>query len=396
MPDSSASSFTGAIATPHTLATEAAVDALRDGGSAVDAAIAAAAVLTVVYPHNVALGGDLIALVRSPDGAVTCVNASGWAGAAADVAAMRAKHGSALPDRGADTVSVPGGVRGWEALHRMGSRLPWHRLLQPAVRAAEVGVPVARSLGAHLADPDNADLHGLEDFDRVFRPDGRPLRTGEEFRQPALAATFAALAQGGPDEFYCGDVAADTVRYLRSHGSVLDAADFAEFQPEITAPLSVDFRGMTVSTSPPNTHGFIMLRALMAIDEFQTSSPLGGDLGTTMRVFHHGNRLRAEYLADPVTHRWTPRPWCTATSGRRRPLARRRPRDRCHGATRWGSPLPTAMGGRYRSSKVSFTPSDPVSSTPRRASCSTIVERASRWTPNRPTSLRRESDRCTR
>jgi len=299
VPASSASSFTGAVATPHTLATEAATDAFRDGGSAIDAAIAAAAVLTVVYPHNVALGGDLIALVRSPDGEVTCVNASGWSGAAVDADAMRAAHGSELPARGADAVSVPGGVRGWEALYGMAGRLPWARLLQPAQQAAEVGVPVAESLGAHLADPENADLHGSADFDRVFRPGGRLLQTGDEFRQPALAATFAALAAGGPDEFYQGDLAASSVTYLRSHGSVLDAHDFADFQPEITAPESVEFRGLTVSTSPPNTHGFIMLRALTAVDEFQTAAPLGADVGTLMRVFHHANRLRSEYLADP-------------------------------------------------------------------------------------------------
>ena len=299
MPASSASSFTGAVATPHTLATNAATDAFRDGGSAMDAAIAAAAVLTVVYPHNVALGGDLIALVRSPDGAVTCVNASGWAGAAVDVEAMRAKHGSELPARGADTVTVPGGVRGWEALHRMGGRLPWHRLLQPARCAADPGVPIAPSLGAHLADPENVDLHGSEEFDRVFRPGGRLLQTGDHFRQPALAATLTTLADGGPDAFYQGALAANSVNYLRSHGSVLDETDFADFQPEITAPESIEFRGLTVSTSPPNTHGFIMLRALTALDEFQTASPLGADLGTLMRVFHHANRLRSEYLADP-------------------------------------------------------------------------------------------------
>jgi len=299
VPMSPASSFTGAVATPHTLATDAATDAFREGGSAIDAAIAAAAVLTVVYPHNVALGGDLIALVRSPDGEVTCVNASGWAGAAVDVDAMRAKHGSALPARGADTVTVPGGVRGWETLHAKGGRLPWHRLMHAAGRAADAGVPIAASVGAHLADPENADLTGSEDFDRVFRPGGRPLQTGDDFRQPALAATFAALAEGGPDVFYRGDLAAGIVGYLRSHGSVLDEADFADFRPEITAPASVDFRGLVVSNSPPNTHGFIMLRALAAIEEFHTSAPLGDDAATLMRVFHHGNRLRSQYLADP-------------------------------------------------------------------------------------------------
>ena len=293
------SAFTGAVATPHATATEAAVAAYRDGGNAIDAAIAAAAVLTVVYPHNVALGGDLIALVRTADGAVRCINASGWAGAAADAAAMRAKHGSALPDRGADTVTVPGGVRGWEALRRFGSRLPWERLLQPAERAAKEGVPVAASLHGHLADPENSDLHGHEDFDRVFRPGGRLLRSGDRFRQPALAGTFASLARGGPDEFYAGDLAASTVAYLRSRGSVLDAADFADFRPEITDPISVGFRGLTVLTSPPNTHGFVMLRALRAIEQLGIDAPLGEGIGTLMQVFHHGNQLRSDHLADP-------------------------------------------------------------------------------------------------
>src|SRR5258708_31715860 len=116
-------SFTGALATPHALATEAGMCAYRDGGNAIDAAIVAAAVLTVVYPHNVALGGDLIALVSTPDGTVRCVNASGWAGAGVDAAGLRARHGIRLPARGADSVTVPGGVRGWQALRRLGARL---------------------------------------------------------------------------------------------------------------------------------------------------------------------------------------------------------------------------------------------------------------------------------
>ncbi len=302
MPTSDRStSFSGAIATPHALATEAAIGAFRDGGSAIDAAITAAAVLAVVYPHNVALGGDLIALVRAADGTVTCVNASGWAGAAVSAVAMRAKHGASLPVRGADAVTVPGGIRGWETLCSFGGRLPWSRLLQPAEQAARDGVPIARSLATHLADPENEDLIGGEDFDRVFRPDGRLLRGGEDFRQPALAATIAALRDGGADEFYTGALAARTVQYLRSHQSVLGASDFAEFRPEVTAPIAVEYGGLSVMSSPPNTHGFMMLRALAAIDELGTTDPLGDGLGTLMRLFHHGNRLRSTLLADPRT-----------------------------------------------------------------------------------------------
>lgn len=293
------SSFTGALATPHALATEAGVRAYRDGGNAIDAAIAAAAVLTVVYPHNVALGGDLIALVKTPDGTVQCVNASGWAGAEVDADRLRAKHGSRLPTRDVNAVTVPGGIRGWETLRRFGARLSWERTLADAESTARAGTPVAPSLASHLADEDNADLVGTEDFDRVFRPGGRLLGEGDALVQPALADTFARLRKAGPGDFYAGDIAESIVGYLRSHGSSLSADDFAEFQPETVAPISLDFRGLTVLTSPPNTHGFLLLRALRAVDELGIEDPLGHGLGTLMRVFHRGNALRAAHLADP-------------------------------------------------------------------------------------------------
>jgi len=183
----SPASFTGALATPHTLATEAGMRAYRDGGTAIDAAIAAAAVLTVVYPHNVALGGDLVALVRTPDGVVRCVNASGWSGARVDVDAVRARCGQTLPTRGAQTVTVPGGVRGWEMLSAFGSGLAWADVLAAAEQAAREGVPVARSLAGQLADPENSDLRGAQDFEAVFYRDGRPLGAGDMLVQPALA-----------------------------------------------------------------------------------------------------------------------------------------------------------------------------------------------------------------
>lgn len=296
---SAATSFTGALATPHALATEAGMRAYRDGGNAIDAAIVAAAVLTVVYPHNVAIGGDLIALVRTPDGEVRCVNASGWAGAAADAAGLRASHGGWLPARGADTVTVPGGVRGWEALRRFGARLTWDQTLQAAEATARDGAPVPPSLASHIADPENADLFGTADFERVFRPAGRSLRAGDDFVQPELADTFAVLRQKGPDIFYDGSLAEQSVGYLRSHGSALTVEDFAAFQPDTVEPLSTTYRGLTVLTSPPNTHGFLLLRALRAIDELGITDPLGDGLGTLLRVFHRGNVLRASHLADP-------------------------------------------------------------------------------------------------
>jgi gamma-glutamyltranspeptidase len=292
-------SFTGALATPHALATEAGMRAYRDGGNAIDAAIVAAAVLTVVYPHNVALGGDLIALVRTPDGTVRCVNASGWAGAAADAAGLRARHGDWLPARGADAVTVPGGIRGWEALRGFGARLSWEHTLRAAEATARAGAAVAPSFASHIADAENADLYGSEDFDRVFRPGGRGLQAGDNFVQPALADSFGALRDGGADEFYEGAIAERSVRYLRSHGSALTVDDFDAFRPETVEPISVGFGGFTVLTSPPNTHGFLLLRALRAVQELGIADPLGDGLGVLLRVFHQGNALRASYLADP-------------------------------------------------------------------------------------------------
>jgi gamma-glutamyltranspeptidase/glutathione hydrolase len=297
--DAARASFTGAIAAPHTLATEAGLNALRDGGTAIDAAIAAAAVLTVVYPHNVALGSDLIALVRGPDGKVHCVNSSGWAPCNTDAATLRSMFGHTLPARDVHTLTVPGGVRGWKALRGCGSRLSWSDTLAAAEDAAAEGVPLAPSVAWHLLHPENADLHGTTDFDRVFRPDGRTIRAGELLRQPELAASFSRLRAGGPDEFYEGSLAARSIAYLQSRGSQLAPDDFADFRPEITAPLETAFGDLTVLTSPPNTHGFILLRVLRAIEELGLADPLGEDFGTVMRLFHRANRLRDDSLADP-------------------------------------------------------------------------------------------------
>lgn len=272
---------------------------LGAGGTAIDAAIAAAAVLTVVYPHNVALGGDLFALIHTPDGVVTCVNASGWAGAAVDPAELRARHGDWLPPRGAAAVTVPGGIRGWEAMRRFGSRVSWSDTLYAAEAAARDGIGVAPSLATHLHDDENSDLIGVADFDRVFRPGQELLRVGELLRQPALSDTFAALRSGGPEAFYSGDLAEGIVDYLRSHESPLTVDDFGEFQPEIQAPLSVEVGKLTVLTSPPNSQGFLLLRALSMVREHGIGDPVGEGMGELLRIFHRGNAVRDAALADP-------------------------------------------------------------------------------------------------
>lgn len=291
-------STSGAVSSSHYLATEAGADALRKGGNAIDAAIAAAAVLCVVYPNNVSLGGDLVALVRDPSGDVRFVNATGRAASGERLHNLRSRHGAALPNRGIDTVTVPGGVRGWLALARLGARLGWAELLSPAAHFAGEGVPLSRSTSravflervALAADP------GCRE---VFMPGGRPLAEGEVLRQPALAETFERLIAGGPNEFYAGDTARRWADGLRSYGSRISDADVASYVPTIEMPIVENALGLEVLTSPPNTQGFSLLRTLRAVETENLADPLGADAGRLVEIFAANNRIRSRWLADP-------------------------------------------------------------------------------------------------
>lgn len=288
----------GAIATSHHLATEAGADALRAGGTAIDAALAAAATLCVVYPNNVALGGDLVALVRDPHGRVSVLNGTGTAPLAQTLAALRDTHGSQLPLRGIDTVTVPGGVCGWNQLHEAGARLPWARHFDAAIRHAEAGHPTARSVAAGL----HADWQSLQrdpGARAVFSPRGEPLRRGEPLVQPALAATLRRLAAGGSEEFYEGETARRWIAGLQRRGSVITTRDAQEYQAAWDEPLSGDFAGLRVHTSPPNTSGFILLRALDAVSA-GIDEPLARGAGALALALLAANQVRATALADPA------------------------------------------------------------------------------------------------
>src|SRR6478672_11464164 len=184
-----------AVATPEPQATAAGERVLRAGGNAIDAALAAAAALTVTFPHNCALGGDLFALVRDPGGDTVCINASGPAAQAADPAALRAS-GDRMPIRGPETVTVPGLVAGWERVHGAGAALPWRALFDTAIRLAADGMEVSASLAGAIAD-DAAGIAADPGLEAVFLPRGAAPRPGERLRQPALAASLRELADGG-------------------------------------------------------------------------------------------------------------------------------------------------------------------------------------------------------
>lgn len=293
----STSTHRGAISTSHHLATEAGAAALEAGGTAVDAALAAAATLCVVYPNNVALGGDLVALVRSPHGEVRFLNATGPAPAAQTLEALRAAHGDRLPLRGIDTVTVPGGVCGWNSLHEFGARLSWADHFAAAIRHAEQGFPNSRSVAAALVE-DRDSLARDPGASAVFYPGGEPLAEGAPLVQPALAATLRRIAAGGSAEFYEGETARRWIAGLQRLGSKIgprDAVDYSAFWGE---PLEGSFAGLRVLTGPPNTSGFMLLRALNAVAG-GIEDPLGAGAGRLARAFHESNEVRAAALADP-------------------------------------------------------------------------------------------------
>jgi gamma-glutamyltranspeptidase len=282
-----------ALATPHRLATSAGAAAFRDGGTALDAALAAAATLAVVAPQDCSIGGDAIALVGTPDGRLQVVNASGAAARAAAVS------GDEMPIRGTDPITVPGVVAGWESLAAIGARLPWKRLLAPAIDYAEAGFDVAGPLARALAR--HGDLLRRDPGLRaVFAPHGRPLAAGATLRQPALARSLRALAEGGPAALYRGEVGARFVAGLRALGSRLTEADLADHASELTTPLRRAYAGVEIATAPPNSQGFVLLQLTGASEALgPPPDPLGPDLPLLAALARLTARDRDLHLADP-------------------------------------------------------------------------------------------------
>ncbi len=288
-----------AVASPHVLATATASASIRRGGNAIDAAIGAALALSVVYPHNTSLGGDLIALVRDVDGSIACLNASGPASRHADLATYRGRYGERMPVTGIDTVTVPGAVAGLGALHDRGAALSWRDHFVDPLDYAARGVRVARSVAEALEENLTliADDAGLSS---VYVSGGRTLREGDVLRQPALALTLTALARDGHRSFYEGAVSERLVRGLAALGSTIDRDDLAAYRPTWETPLRGSFRHWDVWTSGPNSQGFNLLQILGALHFLAADcEPLGADAGVLTELFRAATADRGRALADP-------------------------------------------------------------------------------------------------
>lgn len=286
-----------AIATPHALATEAGRDAFGNGGNALDAALAAAAVLTVVYPHMCAIGGDLIALHRAPDGEVAAVVGVGAAPGATDPARLRATHGS-MPAYGPDTITVPGMLAGWQSLADRGARHGLGPAIGAAIEHARAGVPLAGSVGAALAAdaPRLARDPGLRE---VFFPSQTPLRAGQALRQPALAETLSEIAERGVEAFYRGEVGEAAVAGLAALGTPLSMADLGAHATVIREPLRATFDGLEIVTAPPVSQGFVLLLQLAALTELGLPGAGEIDAGSLAEVFRLAAADRDRWLCDP-------------------------------------------------------------------------------------------------
>ena len=286
-----------AIAAPHFEATRAGLAAFDAGGNALDAALAAAVTLAVVYPMACGVGGDLFALVQQPDGQVTALNASGAAPLAVDRDMLR-RLGPDMPERGPFTVTVPGAVSGWRRLHRLGTTLPWERAFGPAIGLARDGIPVASSLALSLSEDE--ELLADPGLRGVFTRDGRALREGEPLRQPALARTLETLAAEGSDAIYGGDVGRAYVDGLRAAGSPISIEDLAEHEEDLVAPLIGAYRDLHVRVVPPNSQGFVLLQILAAVERLGIHpDPLGPDAAMLAEIARACSLDRDRHNADP-------------------------------------------------------------------------------------------------
>lgn len=263
LPGRSAVRTTGAMAaTSHPLATEAALNMLRQGGNAVDAAIAASAVQAVVEPQSTGIGGDCFVLyAKAGSDRVLALNGSGRAPLAASIEAFRALGLREVPSHGPHSVTIPGAIDAWDRLSRDHGRKPLADCLAEAIRYAEQGYVVHDRVAfdwAATADLLAADPHSAA----IFLPEGKPLRAGDLHRQPALAGTLRRVATQGRDGFYKGPAARAMVARLRELGGLHSLADFAATRCDWVEPVSVDYRGYRIHQMPPNNQGLTALLML--------------------------------------------------------------------------------------------------------------------------------------
>lgn len=298
----------GAVVAPHYLATAAGLGVLRAGGSAVDAAIATNAVLAVVMPSACGIGGDAFWLIwDEASGEQIALNGSGRAPAVGDATAVRARGLETLPYRGPLTITVPGAVDSWSEAHRRFGRLSRADILAPAVELARDGFPAWDGFISAVEGTLPAVVEALgpgSGFEQVYRPNGSPWRSGERVRLPALAATLERLGSVGFADFYSGEVAERQCAGLADVGCPITLDDLLRHTSTWTTPIATDYRGIRVTTHPPNSSGIVALELLNLLDTFDPPAPSAfGAAGVDdVRWIHLG--IESAKLAMADRDRW--------------------------------------------------------------------------------------------
>ncbi|HXP41359.1 MAG TPA: gamma-glutamyltransferase [Candidatus Acidoferrales bacterium] len=267
----------GIVATSQVLASQAGAHILERGGSAIDAAIAANAVLGVTEPMMNGIGGDLFLLYwDAKSGKLYGLNASGWAPQGLTIDFLKKQGITSMPDDGIHSVTVPGAVDGWAKAHQRFGRLPWKDLFTPAIYYAEHGYSVPEIIHDFWGIG-RAKLKQTEEAQRVFLPNGKPPAVGEQFSNPDLGKALRLLADRGPREFYEGEIAKAILKTSNALGGTMGPGDLAEFSSEWVEPISIDYRGWRVYELPPNGQGMAALEMLniMAASQPDNHGPEG-------------------------------------------------------------------------------------------------------------------------
>ncbi len=293
----------GMAATSHPLATQVALDILKKGGNAIDAAIAANAVLAVVEPTGAGIGGDIFALIWSAEkGKLYGLNGSGKSPRALKLEYFKENNIEFIPAYGPLPVSVPGCVDGWFEMHDMFGRLPIKDILQPAINYARDGFPVTEVIAYYLAIGTDR-LKEYPNIKEVYMPGGKAPAKGEIFKNPLLAATLEKIVKGGRNEFYRGTIARSIDAFMKKQGGFLSFDDMSRHHSEWIEPVSTNYRGYDIWELPPNGQGIAALQILNILEGYNIES-MGFGSAEYIHTFTEAKKLafedRARYYADPL------------------------------------------------------------------------------------------------
>jgi gamma-glutamyltranspeptidase/glutathione hydrolase len=295
----------GMAATSHPLASLAAIEVLRAGGNAADAAVAAVAVLCVVEPHMTGIGGDCFCMIARPGAPVWGYNGSGRAGRRASIEKLLAQGHRSIALDSIHAVTVPGAVDAWAAILSAHGRHGLERALAPAIRYASEGFPVAARIAWDWSQL-VAKLRADPGAARHYLRSGLAPVEGDVMKLPALAETLGAVAAKGRDAFYEGPIAQDMAATLSRLGSFLTVEDFSEHRGEVVAPIMSNYRGIDVLELPPNTQGLTALVLLNILERFDLAGldPLGADrFHLAVEAARLAYAVRDAHIAEPAAMR---------------------------------------------------------------------------------------------